>query len=91
MSMKLYLLCYLHQEKDRKDSKQKKLHLNEKSIVWPGNENQKPKGIKISTHLRVSNAKPSVFFFLYQLCMDFRSVQLEEYFENIDQVRPRPK
>jgi hypothetical protein len=42
------------QEKERKDSKPRKLNLTEKSIIWPGNEIQKPKGIKISTHLRVS-------------------------------------
>ena len=45
--------CYC-QAKDKKDEKQKKPILHEQRIIWPGFETQKPKGIKISTHLQVS-------------------------------------
>jgi len=45
--------CYC-QAKDKKDEKQNKPILHEQRIIWPGFETQKPKGIKISTHLQVS-------------------------------------
>jgi ionotropic glutamate receptor NMDA 1 len=55
-------------DKERKDLKQKKLiPLNEKAIIWPGYETQKPKGIKISTHLRVVTIKEQPFIYTVPL------------------------
>jgi len=46
-------VAFCCQAKDKKEDKQNKLTLHEQKIVWPGFEAQKPKGIKISTHLQV--------------------------------------
>lgn len=49
-------------DKDRKDFKPRKLNLNEKDIIWPEHEIHKPKGIKISTQLRVGASIVHHFF-----------------------------
>ena len=49
----LTFFAFWCQTKNKKDTKLNKLTLHEQKIVWPGFEVQKPKGIKISTHLQV--------------------------------------
>ena len=45
-------------------NKGEKLHMGDVGIIWPGNQMSKPKGIKISTHLKVVTIQALPFIYV---------------------------
>ena len=44
--------------------KVERLQIRDAGIIWPGNQSSKPKGIKISTHLRVVTVEALPFIYM---------------------------